>query len=135
MCASVLLGGLLKRPVAALLLALITTAVSSPSEALPPLPELGKALLIGADVPWMRVRFVKLDDAPSPSQTMLSIQPGHHTLLVTCELTSGDATQVLWGVAVFDVKEGQTYDVVASTNHSGRYCDVGVVDSQSHRGQ
>jgi hypothetical protein len=108
---------------------------------LAPLPERGRALLIGAyrrlfgtmygQMVWVQVTFLMLDGAPSPSGSKLSLTPGHHSLEFSCEVTLPEAVNSvearLRGSRDIDVEAEVAYDVVGELNQSDRYCDVGLV--------
>jgi hypothetical protein len=125
-----------------LLLATVALTARNTPGSLPPLPDRGKALVIGGKYfPWeyngtytprIRVIFLKLDNAASPSGTTLSLDPGHHTLEVRCEVADlrsppdPEGAQVLPSSAVFDVEADMTYDAIGRLNANGRFCFVAV---------
>lgn len=123
-----------------LLLIVVATVASASSDALPPLQERGKALLFGSYVPvipvgtdegqgnWIRLTFLMLDGAAASSASELSMDPGHHSLNVRCDVgpRGSDQVEALSGTAEIDVEADVAYDVYGDPTQSHRYCFVGL---------
>lgn len=98
----------------------------------PPIPDEGKALLLGTDTAAARILFRKLDDGPilwvTPTSlgTKLSVEPGHHNLSVMCDFTSAGVSRLSPGNVAIDVEAAHVYDVVGSLDQSGLKCVVRV---------
>ena len=86
-------------------------------QAATPVPEEGKALLLGADSSRTRVLFRTLDDGPvlwtSPTSlgTKLSVAPGSHKVNVMCEFKGNGYTQMVPGNVVVEAVAGHVYQI------------------------
>jgi hypothetical protein len=110
----------------------VVLMASHTSMAASPVPEEGKALLLGTDTSKARVLFRKLDDgpllwtAPMTLGTKLSLDPGHHTLSVMCEFTSRGVNRLVPGTIAIDVEAGHVYDVTGTVASGELKCNVSV---------
>jgi hypothetical protein len=114
------------------LIGAVALMASLTSAAAPPVPENGKALLLGTDTSKTRVLFRKLDDgpllwiAPMTLGTKLSLDPGHHTVSVMCEFESYGMNRLVPGTIAIDVEAGHVYDVTGKLASDELKCDVAV---------
>ena len=98
----------------------------------PPVPEAGKALIVGAGASRARILFRKLDDAPiiwatpGSADGELTVIPGHHELGVMCEFKSSGKTQWIPGSVPIDVEAGHVYEITGSLERDGRSCNLTV---------
>jgi hypothetical protein len=130
MYASSLIPGMPLGRVAVGLLLVLGISASLALKAAAPVPEDGKALLVGAESAKVRVLFRTLDDGPvlwtSPTSlgTKLSVAPGPHKVNVMCEFKGNGFTQMVPGNVSIDAAAGHIYDVSGALDAGARACNV-----------